>query len=88
MEVTGLRLSRAGQEQVARADAYIAALDVPGAGPHCVFPDMLDRWLGHAMGKVVWMIWTEPAHLARAQASCFTPESAGWKGCTHVCDVF
>ena len=33
VEVTGLRLSRAGQEQVARADAYIAALDVPGAGP-------------------------------------------------------
>ena len=31
VEVTGLRLSRAGREQVARADAYIAALDVPGA---------------------------------------------------------
>ena len=31
VEVTGLRLSRAGHEQVVRADAYIAALDVPGA---------------------------------------------------------
>jgi len=31
VEVTGLRLTRAGREEVARADAYIAALDVPGA---------------------------------------------------------
>ena len=29
--VTGLRLTRAGQEQVVTADAYVAALDVPGA---------------------------------------------------------
>ena len=29
--VTGLRLSKAGQEQVVKADAYVAALDVPGA---------------------------------------------------------
>jgi zeta-carotene desaturase len=29
--VTGLRLTKAGQEQVVRADAYVAALDVPGA---------------------------------------------------------
>ena len=32
-KVTGLRLARAGKEQIARADAYIAALDVPGAIP-------------------------------------------------------
>ncbi|KAK9834165.1 hypothetical protein WJX81_004675 [Elliptochloris bilobata] len=31
VEVTGLRLTRAGKEQIARADAFIAALDVPGA---------------------------------------------------------
>ena len=30
-EVTGLRLTRAGKEHIARADAYVAALDVPGA---------------------------------------------------------
>ncbi|KAA6422035.1 MAG: zeta-carotene desaturase [Trebouxia sp. A1-2] len=30
-KVTGLRLARAGKEQIAKADAYIAALDVPGA---------------------------------------------------------
>ncbi len=35
VEVTGLRLTRAGQEQIARADAYIAALDVPGTALHC-----------------------------------------------------
>ena len=29
-KVTGLRLARAGKEQIAKADAYIAALDVPG----------------------------------------------------------
>ena len=29
-QVTGLRLARAGKEQIAKADAYIAALDVPG----------------------------------------------------------
>lgn len=29
--VTGLRMSRAGQERVVKADAYVAALDVPGA---------------------------------------------------------
>ena len=29
-KVTGLRLARAGKEQVVNADAYIAALDVPG----------------------------------------------------------
>ena len=29
--VTGLRLTRAGQEQIVTADAYVAALDVPGA---------------------------------------------------------
>lgn len=34
VEVTGLRLTRAGQEQIARADAYIAALDVPGTALH------------------------------------------------------
>lgn len=28
--VTGLRLARAGKEQIVKADAYIAALDVPG----------------------------------------------------------
>ena len=28
--VTGLKLTKAGQEQIATADAYIAALDVPG----------------------------------------------------------
>jgi hypothetical protein len=33
VEVTGLRLTRAGREEVAHADAYIAALDVPGAAP-------------------------------------------------------
>ena len=30
-EVTGLRLTKAGVEQVVTADAYVAALDVPGA---------------------------------------------------------
>ena len=29
--VTGLRMSRAGQERTVKADAYVAALDVPGA---------------------------------------------------------
>lgn len=29
--VTGLRLSKAGKEEVVTADAYVAALDVPGA---------------------------------------------------------
>ena len=29
--VTGLRMSKASQEQVVEADAYVAALDVPGA---------------------------------------------------------
>jgi zeta-carotene desaturase len=29
--VTGLRMSRAGQERIVKADAYVAALDVPGA---------------------------------------------------------
>lgn len=29
--VTGLRLSKAGKEQIVTADAYVAALDVPGA---------------------------------------------------------
>ena len=29
--VTGLRMSKAGQEQLVEADAYVAALDVPGA---------------------------------------------------------
>ena len=29
--VTGLRMTKAGKEQVVEADAYIAALDVPGA---------------------------------------------------------
>ena len=29
-EVTGLRLTRAGKEHIAKADAYVAALDVPG----------------------------------------------------------
>lgn len=29
--VTGLRLTKAGEEQIIKADAYIAALDVPGA---------------------------------------------------------
>ena len=28
--VTGLKMARAGKEQMVRADAYIAALDVPG----------------------------------------------------------
>lgn len=31
LEVTGLRLTRAGRETIAKADAYVAALDVPGA---------------------------------------------------------
>lgn len=30
IKVTGLRLARAGKEQIAKADVYIAALDVPG----------------------------------------------------------
>ncbi|KAL4534387.1 hypothetical protein Ndes2437B_g03666 [Nannochloris sp. 'desiccata'] len=29
--VTGLRLTKAGEEQIVKADAYVAALDVPGA---------------------------------------------------------
>jgi len=29
--VTGLRLTKAGKEEIVRADAYVAALDVPGA---------------------------------------------------------
>ena len=29
-EVTGLRLTRAGVEHIAKADVYVAALDVPG----------------------------------------------------------
>lgn len=29
--VTGLRMSKAGQEEIVKADAYVAALDVPGA---------------------------------------------------------
>ena len=29
--VTGLRLAKAGKEEIVKADAYIAALDVPGA---------------------------------------------------------
>ena len=32
-EVTGLRLTRAGKEHIAKADAYVAALDVPGQRP-------------------------------------------------------
>lgn len=28
---TGLRMTKAGQEQIVKADAYVAALDVPGA---------------------------------------------------------
>lgn len=43
VEVTGLRLSRAGQEQVARADAYIAALDVPGAQATWPLP-LVAKW--------------------------------------------
>ncbi len=30
ISVTGLRLTKAGKEQIVTADAYIAALDVPG----------------------------------------------------------
>ena len=30
-EAIGLRVSRAGREQIVHADAYVAALDVPGA---------------------------------------------------------
>ncbi len=29
--VTGLRMAKAGKEQIVKADAYVAALDVPGA---------------------------------------------------------
>ena len=29
--VTGLRMAKAGKEEIVKADAYIAALDVPGA---------------------------------------------------------
>ena len=29
--VTGLRMSKAGVEKIVKADAYVAALDVPGA---------------------------------------------------------
>lgn len=29
--VTGLRMARAGKEKIVKADAYVAALDVPGA---------------------------------------------------------
>ena len=29
--VTGLRVTKAGQEEIVEADAYVAALDVPGA---------------------------------------------------------
>lgn len=29
--MTGLRLTKAGKEEIVKADAYIAALDVPGA---------------------------------------------------------
>ena len=29
--VTGLRMTKAGKEEVVTADAYVAALDVPGA---------------------------------------------------------
>ena len=29
-EMTGLRLTRAGKEHIAKADVYVAALDVPG----------------------------------------------------------
>ena len=38
-EVTGLRLTRAGKEHIARADAYVAALDVPGQHPASLCDD-------------------------------------------------
>ena len=41
---TGLRLSKAGEEKVVQADAYIAALDVPGAKR--LIPTV--RWLKNA----------------------------------------
>ena len=37
-KVTGLRLARAGKDQVVSADAYIAALDVPGEVSLYLFP--------------------------------------------------
>ena len=30
-EATGLRMTKAGKEQIVEADVYVAALDVPGA---------------------------------------------------------
>lgn len=33
-EATGLRMTKAGKEQIVEADVYVAALDVPGAPSH------------------------------------------------------
>ena len=43
--VTGLRVARHGQEQTVKADAYIAALDVPGESPAARFARLLQRVL-------------------------------------------
>ena len=40
LEVTGLRLTQAGVERIVHADAYVAALDVPGE----------QAWLMHSPG--------------------------------------
>ena len=52
---TGLKLSKAGEEMIVQADAYVAALDVPGAkrlipqvrSPACLpFVALWSCWLG------------------------------------------
>ena len=38
-EATGLRMTKAGKEQIVEADVYVAALDVPGASS-LTFPSL------------------------------------------------
>jgi hypothetical protein len=51
-KVTGLRLTKAGQEQIVEADAYVAALDVPGAKR--LIPEVSAGvgWLAVVIGRV------------------------------------
>ena len=49
--VTGLRMSKAGQEQIVEADAYVAALDVPGAKKLIPEVRRLRRRVLHVLGQ-------------------------------------
>ena len=43
-KVTGLRMTKAAQEQIVEADVYVAALDVPGAKR--LIPEVSPGWWG------------------------------------------